>query len=143
MVAPRLGTQSRLFPARGRAWGPSPDRCLGDDSLAHCLLDRASARPWLSHQSLALKGSSYLWAELAARSRTENLRPGAGGTSNSWGTRVHRPSRQEHTHFSRVHSEIYPDFVPRAANWRNVHDSGLRPAETLIFLSILRDPSCR
>lgn len=23
MVAPRLGTQSRLFPARGRAWGPS------------------------------------------------------------------------------------------------------------------------
>lgn len=33
MVAPRLGTQSRLFPARGRAWGPSPDRCLGDDSL--------------------------------------------------------------------------------------------------------------
>lgn len=98
MVAPRLGTQSRLFPARGRAWGPSPDRCLGDDSLAHCLLDRASARPWLSHQSLALKGSSYLWAELAARSRTENLRPGAGGTSNSWGTRVHRPSRQEHTH---------------------------------------------
>lgn len=50
--------------------------------------------------------SDLLWAELAARSRTENLRPGAGGMSNSWGMPVHLPSCQNYTHS--------PGFIPKS-----------------------------
>lgn len=66
MVAPSLGTQNSLFPARGRALGS-----LGNDSLAHCLLDRLQPGRGCHIKSLVLKRRSYLWAELAARSRAE------------------------------------------------------------------------
>lgn len=46
------------------------------DSLqAHQLRDKAAARRWLTHQKVSLKGSSHLWAALAARSRSQDRKP--------------------------------------------------------------------
>lgn len=90
------------FPARGRARGPSPNRADEDDSPTSPPL--TVSWTWLrpghgSHiKILALKRSSYLWAELAARSRTRNLILGASRMSVSWGTPVHCPSCPEHMH---------------------------------------------
>lgn len=56
------------------------------------LRDGAAARHWLTHQKGSLKGSSHLWAALAARGRSQDLKPGCwrlawgGHSAGPWGT---------------------------------------------------------
>lgn len=58
------------------------------------LRDGAAARHWLTHQKGSLKGSSHLWAALAARGRSQDLKPGCwrlawgGHSAGPWGTAV-------------------------------------------------------
>lgn len=76
MVAPRLGTQSRRLPAPRARPGSLQTPEWRDSLQAHHLRDGAAARRWLTHQKVSLKGSSHLWAALAARSRSQDLKPG-------------------------------------------------------------------
>lgn len=119
MVAPRLGTHSRGLPAPG-ARALSPDRWNGE---AHHLRGGAAARQRLPHQTVSSKGSSHLWAALAAGRRTRDFKSGCWlrAALDPWPRRALRPRRTELLSQGHVRPPVRPrtslTLVPGAVSW--------------------------